>query len=43
MKDITTHHDGHGLTEHIRVSTTDDIGPGGAHHRYEFRCISVDD
>lgn len=35
-KSVTTHHDGHGLTEHIQVEATDDVGPGGAHHRYEF-------
>ena len=36
MPKLTTHHDGHGLTEGITVESTDDIGPGGARHRYEF-------
>lgn len=36
LKVITTHHDGHGLTENIRIEATDEIGPDGAHHRYEF-------
>lgn len=32
---ITTHHDGHGLTERIRIDH-DGPGPGGAPHRYDF-------
>ncbi len=32
-REIETHHDGHGLTESIRV-TTDGPGPGGASHLY---------
>jgi hypothetical protein len=36
MKEITTHHDGHGLNESIVVQATDGIGVGGAYHRYEF-------
>jgi hypothetical protein len=35
MRDITTHHDGDGLTETIRVRAIDEPGPGGAHHAYE--------
>jgi hypothetical protein len=31
---IQTHHDGHGLNESIVVQTTDEVGPGGAHHSY---------
>lgn len=33
---LTTHHDGHGLNETIKVIATDELGPGGAHHRYVF-------
>lgn len=33
---ITEHHDGHGLNESIEIRAVDDIGSGGAHHRYEF-------
>lgn len=33
---ITSHHDGHGLTETILVEPVDAVGPGGAHHRYAF-------
>ena len=33
---IETHHDGHGLTESIIVLAADEVGPGGAHHRYDF-------
>lgn len=36
MKVIDTHHDGHGLNEQIQVEAVDEIGPGGAHHRYLF-------
>lgn len=36
MRDITLHHDGHGLNESIEVTAMDEIGPGGAHHCYEF-------
>lgn len=35
-KSITTHYDGHGLTEAIRVEAAGEPGPGGAYHRYEF-------
>ena len=35
-KIIQSHFDGHGLNESIVVEATDDVGPGGAHHRYEF-------
>lgn len=35
-KQITSHHDGHGLTESILVEAVDEIGPGGAHHEYHF-------
>ncbi len=37
MKEITTHHDGHGLNESIEVMATGDTGPGGARHSYELR------
>jgi hypothetical protein len=33
MRTITTHHDGHGLTESITIQA-DDAGPGGASHLY---------
>lgn len=33
MRDITDHHDGHGLNESILI-TADDPGPGGASHNY---------
>lgn len=36
MREITTHHDGHGLNERVRVLAVDEPGPGGASHRYEF-------
>jgi hypothetical protein len=36
MRTITTHHDGFGLNESIRVEAVDEPGPGGANHRYEF-------
>lgn len=35
IKDVTIHHDGHGLNESI-VIQADEAGPGGASHRYEF-------
>lgn len=35
-KQITTHHDGYGLTEKILVYAVDEVGPGGAHHEYRF-------
>ena len=35
-KEITEHHDGHGLTERIRVIAVDEPGPGGASHEYRF-------
>jgi hypothetical protein len=35
MREIATHHDGHGLAESIRVRALDEPGPGGAHHVYE--------
>lgn len=34
--DVITHHDGHGLAEAIEIRWLDDVGPGGAHHRYQF-------
>lgn len=34
MREITTHHDGHGLTELLKVEARDEPGPGGAHHLY---------
>ena len=34
MREITDHHDGHGLAESILVSATDEPGPGGANHVY---------
>lgn len=34
--EVTTHHDGHGLTEQITVMAMDERGPGGAHHEYHF-------
>src|SRR5688572_5337120 len=37
MKDITTHHDGHGLNESIWVMAIDEPGPGGAHHKYRLQ------
>lgn len=33
MRTIDTHHDGHGLNESIEI-TADDLGPGGASHKY---------
>lgn len=33
MREITTHHDGHGLNESIEIEA-DDPGPGGASHHY---------
>lgn len=41
-KDITSHHDGHGLTETIKVYAMDEPGPGGACHHYEFFVDLVD-
>lgn len=35
-KELTSHHDGYGLTESIKVAATDEIGPGGAYHSYGF-------
>jgi VCBS repeat-containing protein len=35
MRQITDHHDGHGLNESIGI-TADDLGPGGASHEYTF-------
>ena len=35
MRQITTHHDGHGLNESIEI-TADGPGPGGASHLYTF-------
>jgi len=35
MRTIDTHHDGHGLNESIAI-TADELGPGGASHRYEL-------
>lgn len=34
MKNVITHHDGHGLNECITITATDEPGPGGAHHVY---------
>lgn len=34
MKQITHHHDGHGLAEAITLNAKDAPGPGGAHHLY---------
>lgn len=34
MREITTHHDGHGLTESIRIEA-DEPGPGGASYSYK--------
>lgn len=42
MKEIVSHHDGHGLTESIRVVAEDEVGPGGAHHLYHF-YVTTDD
>lgn len=42
-KNITTHHDGHGLAESIHVFATDEVGPGGAHHLYQFTVDGVPD
>jgi hypothetical protein len=36
MRQITDHHDGHGLNESITIEA-DDLGPGGASHKYEMR------
>lgn len=33
MREITTHHDGHGLNESLRI-LADETGPGGASHLY---------
>lgn len=33
MREITEHHDGHGLNESITIGA-DDLGPGGASHKY---------
>lgn len=38
---IESHHDGHGLTESIRIEA-DDIGPGGASHLYTFSIDGVE-
>lgn len=38
MREITTHHDGHGLAESIYIYA-DDPGPAGASHRY---VVTVD-
>lgn len=43
MKEITSHHDGHGLNESIEIRATDEIGPGGAHHAYSFDLIEDDE
>jgi len=34
MREITTHHDGHGLNESITIKA-DEPGPGGASHCYD--------
>lgn len=33
-RQITDHHDGHGLAESIRITAADKPGPGGANHYY---------
>jgi hypothetical protein len=33
LRQITLHHDGHGLNESLRIEA-DEIGPGGASHEY---------
>jgi len=35
MREIITHHDGHGLNESIKI-VADEAGPGGASHSYIF-------
>lgn len=35
-REVTLHHDGHGLTEAIHVYAVDEAGPGGASHEYAF-------
>jgi hypothetical protein len=35
MREITTHHDGHGLNESITIEA-DEPGPGGASHEYRL-------
>jgi len=35
MREITTHHDGHGLNESILIEAGEP-GPGGASHEYQF-------
>jgi hypothetical protein len=39
-REITSHHDGHGLNESIRI-VADEPGPGGASHHYKI-SIHVD-
>ena len=34
MREITDHHDGHGLAEKIDIFVLDEPGPGGANHLY---------
>jgi hypothetical protein len=35
MREVTDHHDGHGLNESL-VITADEFGPGGASHHYSI-------
>ena len=35
MREITSHHDGHGLNESIKIEA-DEPGAGGASHEYKF-------
>lgn len=42
IRNLTTHHDGHGLNESIQVESVDEIGPGGAHHAYVFHVAPYD-
>lgn len=39
---ITDHYDSP-LTENLEITSTDDIGPGGAHHAYEIRLKDTGD
>jgi hypothetical protein len=41
MKKITSHHDGHALNDSIEITATDEVGPGGAHHTYEFAIDGI--
>lgn len=39
-REITTHHDGHGLAESIHIEA-DEPGPGGASHHYMVKVESM--